>query len=93
MAPIPMTLYTRRDCHLCEEMKAEIARARVDEPYELEEVDIDTDPELVRAYDRSVPVLAIAGRVAFKGRLTAEELERKVARFTRDQGDRLESER
>ncbi len=80
MAPVPLTLYTRRDCHLCEEMKAEIARVLVDEPYDLEEVDIDTDPELVRAYDRSVPVLAIAGKVAFKGRLTAEELERKVAR-------------
>ncbi len=80
-APVPLVLYTRGGCHLCEEMKREIARARLDAPHALREVDIDRDPELVRRFDRSVPVLEIAGRIAFKGRLSAAELERKFARL------------
>lgn len=82
--PIPLVLYTRRDCHLCEAMKAEMARARIGDPYSLEEVDIDGDEELVRAHGRSIPVLEIGGRTAFKGRLTATDFERRFARLAAD---------
>lgn len=83
-APLPLVLYTRRGCHLCDEMKAEIARARPGAPFELREVDIDADPALVARHGRSIPVLEIAGRPAFKGRLTAAELEAKLARRERE---------
>ena len=73
-------LYTRADCHLCDEMKAEIARAKLGARCSLREIDVDSDPALVELYGRSVPVLAIGGRAAFKGRLSAEELRRKVER-------------
>lgn len=69
--PVPLTLYTRADCALCEEMKAEIAKAGLSRPYELTEVDVDSDRKLKKAFGASVPVLAIAGRVAFEGRLDA----------------------
>lgn len=83
-APAPVTLYTRRGCHLCEEMKAEIARAGRADEYALREVDIDTDPALAERFGRSIPVLEIAGRVAFKGRLTAPEFRRKLERALRE---------
>ena len=79
-APLAVRLYTRADCPLCTEMKAELARARVGTPYELEEVDIAGDRELLERHGLSIPVLEIAGRVAFKGRLTARDFERKLAR-------------
>jgi hypothetical protein len=44
----------------------------------------DRDPSLVEKYGRSVPVLEIAGRAAFKGRGTAEEIARKVERALRE---------
>ena len=81
MAPVPMVLYTRAGCHLCDVMKAEIGRARLGRPFALEEVDIGGDPELEREHGRSIPVLAIGGRTAFKGRLERGELERKFARL------------
>jgi glutaredoxin len=78
-----LVLYTRPGCHLCEEMKAEISRARLGGSCTLEEVDIDSDPALVQRHGRSIPVLEIDGRPAFKGRCTAEELRRKVERARR----------
>ena len=83
--PLELVLYTRAGCHLCDAMKAEFERARLGKTCTLREVDIDADPALVAKYDRSVPVLEIAGRAAFKGRATAEEIARKVERALREQ--------
>jgi len=79
--PVPLALYTRRRCTLCDRMREEIARARLGRAIRLELVDVDQDPELARRYGTRVPVLAIGGRVAFEGKLTAAELERDFARL------------
>jgi hypothetical protein len=84
--PLTLVLYTRAGCHLCDEMKAEIARAKLGERCVLREVDVDSDPVLAELHGRSVPVLSIAGRPAFKGRLTVEDLRRKVERALRSSG-------
>jgi predicted thioredoxin/glutaredoxin len=39
-------------------------------------VDVDADPELVRRYGLSVPVLLLDGTVVCRHRLDAEELQR-----------------
>lgn len=82
--PLALVLYTRASCPLCDVMKAEIERARLGRTCTLREVDIDRDPGLVETYGRSVPVLEIGGRTAFKGRCTAEEIARKVERALRE---------
>ncbi|MGH9662406.1 MAG: glutaredoxin family protein [Bryobacteraceae bacterium] len=69
-----MTLYTRAGCHLCEHARREIEAAGVD----YEAVDIDADPALRNLYNDEVPVVFIDGRKAFKYRLTARELARKL---------------
>ena len=79
-APLELVLYTRRDCPLCDAMKAELARARVHPPFRLREVDIELDAELLERHGRSIPVLEIDGRPAFKGRLTRAEFEQRYAR-------------
>ncbi len=79
--PVPLVLYTRADCGLCDEMKDEIGRARLGREIALEEVDVATDAKLEERYGRSLPVLLIGGRLAFKGRLTAGELRSKFARL------------
>ncbi len=82
--PVPLVLYTKRGCCLCDQMKSALAAARLSRPYELSEVDIETDARLNELYGRSIPVLAIGGRVAFKGRIGAGELERKFERLARE---------
>lgn len=78
--PLRLTLYTRADCPLCDEMKAELARVRGGPAFELEVLDIGGDPALEARHGLSIPVLAIEGRPAFKGRLTAGDLRAKLAR-------------
>ena len=76
-------LYSRPDCQLCEEMKAKLERAKTSRPIHLREVNIAGDSELEERYGLSIPVLEIAGRVAFKGRMTTSEFERKFDRLTK----------
>lgn len=81
---IELTLFTRSNCPLCDEMKSEIARAGLPERFRLVEVDVDGDPRLAEEYGRSIPVLEVQGRPLFKGRLTAPELRRKLDRRVPD---------
>ena len=73
---ITLTLYTRPGCHLCDEMKAVIARAAQDVPLTLDEVDISTDPALEARYGVEIPVLMVDGRKVAKYRVTEAELTR-----------------
>ncbi len=75
-----LTLYKRRDCGLCEEMKEVIREVAMEYPLEIEEIDVDTAPKLIKNFGYEVPVLFIDQRKAFKYRLTAEELKKKLRR-------------
>lgn len=79
--PVPLVLYTKPACGLCDEMKEEIARARVPRRIALDEVDITGEPELEERFGRSIPVLFIGGRLAFKARLTAGAFAQKFERL------------
>ena len=74
-----VVLYTKRDCPLCDEMKAVVTRVRAEVTFALEIVDIEGDPALVAAYGLDVPVLVIDGRKAFKHRVEARALRRRLA--------------
>jgi len=77
-----VTLYTRVGCHLCDVAKDVLEQVRSERPFELETVDIDTDPELVRLYGEEVPVVAVDGRKAFKYRVDAAALRDRLDRAT-----------
>ena len=78
MKPL-VTLYTRAGCCLCDEAKRVLAEARRRTDFEYEEVDIDSDAELVRQYNDEVPVIAINGVKAFKYRIPMNEFLKKLA--------------
>lgn len=69
-----VTLYTRVDCHLCDDAKAVLEEVRRERPFELTIVDVDTDPALVEAYGLEVPVIVVDGRKAFKYRVDPRSL-------------------
>ena len=81
---IRITLYSRRDCHLCHEMRAVVDEVARTVPLQIEELDIDDDPELTAAYDTEVPVLAVNGRKAFKYTVDAAALRARLAREARE---------
>lgn len=73
-----LLLYSRADCCLCEEMKAVIRQVAAKVPLELEEIDVDGSADLRDRFGAEVPVLFIDGRKAFKYRLSAQRLERRL---------------
>ncbi len=54
---ITVTLYTRKDCHLCEQAKADLESLQSKYPHRLVEIDIDTDPALQKKYLVEIPVV------------------------------------
>jgi len=73
---IALALYSRPGCHLCDDMKAVIARVARSVPLTLEEIDISGDADLEARYGVDIPVLMIEGRLAAKHRITEADLER-----------------
>ena len=59
-----LILYSRPDCHLCDEAR-DILKALIPEAKDVElvEQDIDGDDELLRAYLERIPVIALDGVV------------------------------
>jgi glutaredoxin len=70
---VPVVLYTKPGCGLCDKMKTEMKSAGVDKLYTLEEVDIEKDADLFARYRYEIPVLFINGTEAFRHRLSAAE--------------------
>jgi uncharacterized membrane protein len=56
---LTVTLYTRKDCHLCEQARADLEALQEKYPHRLAEVDIDSDPALQRAYLLEIPVIEV----------------------------------
>lgn len=75
-----VVVYSRENCCLCDEALAEVERARKSAGFELQILDVDTDPELAARYGHEVPVVVVNGRKAFKFRLSAEQLLRQLRR-------------
>ncbi len=63
MSGLHFTLYSRRYCHLCQDMAAALEAARAGRPFEVDVVDVDMAPAAVEArYGELVPVLVHGGR-------------------------------
>ncbi len=75
---VRVVLYSKPGCHLCEEMKAEMSRADCANLYSLEEINIETDADLLARYRFEIPVLSINGVEAFKYRLLADEFRARL---------------
>jgi glutaredoxin len=73
-----LILYTRKDCCLCQEMKEVVWPVAESFNLAVQEVDVDSSVELQEKYGNEVPVLAVNGRKAFKYRLTAKELAKRL---------------
>jgi hypothetical protein len=78
---VVLTLLYREDCGLCEEMLAELQALgrRIPLP-PLEQVEVDSDPELARRHGLHIPVLLLDGSVICRTRLDADELTRILRR-------------
>ena len=79
--PAPrITLYTKTDCELCHAAKATLLALQRELDFELDEIDITTDPALYDAFHLEIPVGYLDGRKLFKYRVDPALMRRQLHR-------------
>ena len=58
-----VVIYSRVNCHLCEEAEKNVREVMACTPFDLEVIYIDGDQELEKLYSEEVPVITINGDV------------------------------
>jgi glutaredoxin len=76
--PLRIQFYTRANCLLCEDAKALLAPLAKRYSLEIEMRDVDADLAWAEQYGERLPVLVIAGRERFWGRINPQLLERFI---------------
>ena len=71
-------IYSRPGCHLCEEAKAAIKSAASAAQFTLEEINIESDSELLRKYKYDIPVITIDGLETLRHRVTPQEFTERI---------------
>lgn len=75
-----LTLLTRAYCHLCDEMRAEVAPLAAAAAVPVDEIDVDGDPALAARWSDRVPVLLAGERELFCYRIDRARLAGFLAR-------------
>lgn len=68
-----VTLYTRKNCKLCDEVKTELDGLQETYPHRLVQVDIDSDSALVLKYGQTIPVVEV-GAYVLQAPITPQKL-------------------
>jgi glutaredoxin len=72
-------LYGRPDCHLCDEARAGLESLRSDGVrFELEEVDIESDDQLLSRFLERIPVIELNGEIVGELWLDADDLRARI---------------
>jgi thioredoxin-like negative regulator of GroEL len=74
-----VVLYARPDCHLCDEVRAQLEALRAEGlAFELEEVNIDSDDRLLARYLERIPVVVLDGQIVSELGLDSGELRARL---------------
>jgi glutaredoxin len=73
-----VVIYSKPGCHLCDVVKAQLARLRVSIAFELREVNILEDAASLEKFKEEIPVVFINGRKSFKYRLDERDFARRA---------------
>jgi len=64
---LTFTVYTRAECGCCRKALDLLENVQRRHSFLIETVDIDSDPALAAMYGTAVPVVAVNGKVRFRG--------------------------
>jgi glutaredoxin len=76
---ILVELFSKTDCHLCQEVLSLLQRVQREVPFRLSEKKLEPGEELYELFKEKVPVILINGEEAFHGRVD-EKAFRKILR-------------
>ena len=75
---VRVEIYSKKDCCLCDKVKELINKVGLEVPFSYKEVDIADNEELLRKYERDIPLVFINGKKAFKFRVDEVEFRKKL---------------
>ena len=81
MSKSHVIVYSRPGCHLCDDAKAAILNAGCSDQFVLEEINIESDEELLRKYKYDIPVIMIDGVETFMHRVSSDEFRTRIKRI------------
>ena len=84
MSKAHVIIYSRPGCHLCDEAKAAIMSAGCDDQIVLQEINIESDEELLNKYKYDIPVITIDGIESFIHRVDPKEFRTRIIRMNAD---------
>ena len=69
-----LTLFSKPDCHLCEDLRRLLDELQPAYGFVVDEVDISADTDLFARYRYDIPVLMREGRELARGRISEGDL-------------------
>lgn len=78
---LEVTLYTRRNCHLCEEVQAHLDSLQSEYPHRVTSIDIDSDPQIQKIMGDKIPVVEL-GPYSLRAPITRQQLQMTLAAAT-----------
>ena len=73
-----ITVYSKRDCHLCDEAKGVLKRFAASYPLQINEQDIESDPALFEKFHDEIPVIFLENRKLFKYRIDEKKFRKAI---------------
>lgn len=73
---VNLTIYSKKDCHLCDIAKETLLEIRKEYPFTLTEIDIEKDKTAFERYKYLIPVIEIDGQIIFAYRVNENELKK-----------------
>lgn len=80
MSQTIVRLYTRHQCHLCEEAKQTILELKKHYSFLLEEIDIAQDDKLTEQFGLMIPVVFVDGEEVLYGQINKTKLSKRLHR-------------
>jgi glutaredoxin len=71
---VNITIYSKKNCHLCDIAKEALIDIRKEFPFSLIEVDIEKDKETFEKYKYLIPVIEVDGEKIFTYKVNETEL-------------------
>lgn len=80
---LKLTLYSKKDCHLCDIAKKELNDLMKELTFSIIEVDIEKDHEAFEKYKYLIPVIEIDEKIMFTGRIDRDRLKNVLTQKSR----------
>ncbi len=71
-----ITIYSKKDCHLCDIAKETLLKVQQELPFSLNEIDIEKDRTAFEKYKYLIPVIEIDGEKAFNYKVDENEFKK-----------------